>query len=59
MVFDKGYLLRMIVVSGVFLLFFSFVNIDNIIYVDGGVVNNYFIDEVKVMGVDIIIGVDV
>ncbi len=58
-VFDKGYLPRMIAASGALPSLFSPVNIDNTLYVDGGVVNNYPIDEVKAMGADIIIGVDV
>ena len=58
-VLNKGYLPRMIAASGALPSLFSPVNIDDTIYVDGGVVNNYPIDEVKALGADIIIGVDV
>ena len=58
-IFDKGYLPRMIAASGALPSLFSPVTIDDTIYIDGGVVNNYPIDEVKALGADIIIGVDV
>lgn len=58
-VFRKGYLPRMISASGALPTLFSPVTINDTIYVDGGVVNNYPIDEVKAMGADMIIGVDV
>ncbi|MCB0457974.1 MAG: patatin-like phospholipase family protein [Flavobacteriaceae bacterium] len=58
-ILNKGYLPRMIAASGALPSLFSPVTINNTIYIDGGVVNNYPIDEVKAMGADIIIGVDV
>ncbi|MEZ4858995.1 MAG: patatin-like phospholipase family protein [Flavobacteriaceae bacterium] len=58
-VFTKGYLPRMIAASGALPSLFSPVKIDSTLYVDGGVVNNYPVDEVRAMGADIIIGVDV
>lgn len=58
-IFDKGYLPRMIAASGALPSLFSPVTIDDTIYIDGGVVNNYPIDEVKALGANIIIGVDV
>lgn len=58
-IFRKGYLPRAITASGALPSLFSPVIIDSTIYVDGGVVNNYPIDEVKAMGADFIIGVDV
>lgn len=58
-ILDKGYLPRMIAASGALPSLFSPVTINNTIYIDGGVVNNYPVDEVKAMGAEIIIGVDV
>lgn len=58
-VFNSGYLPRAITASGALPTLFSPVIIDETIYVDGGVLNNYPVDEVKAMGADIIIGVDV
>lgn len=57
--FKKGYLPRVITASGALPSLFSPVIIDSTVYVDGGVINNYPVDEVKAMGADIIIGVDV
>ncbi|SDQ10309.1 patatin-like phospholipase family protein [Flagellimonas zhangzhouensis] len=56
---DKGYLPSAIVASGTFPSLFEPSEIDHQILIDGGVVNNYPIDQVKEMGADIIIGVDV
>lgn len=56
---DKGYLPRAIVASGALPSIFSPVIIDDTVMIDGGVVNNYPIDEVKAKGMDYIIGVDV
>ncbi|GLU43430.1 patatin-like phospholipase family protein [Allomuricauda sp. NBRC 101325] len=56
---DKGYLPAAIVASGTFPSLFEPSEIDDLILIDGGVVNNYPIDQVKEMGADIIIGVDV
>lgn len=58
-VLDKGYLPRAITASGALPSLFSPVVIDDMMLVDGGVVNNYPIDEVRAKGMDIIIGVDV
>ncbi len=58
-VLDKGSLAQSIVASGAFPSLFQPVVIDNQILIDGGVVNNYPIDELKAKGMDIIIGVDV
>ena len=58
-IFDKGYLPRAVSASSALPSLFSPVSIDGVLYIDGGVVNNYPIDEVKAMGADIIIGVDV
>lgn len=56
---NKGYLPQALLASSSFPTLFSPVLIDNQVLIDGGVSNNYPIDEVKKMGADIIIGVDV
>jgi NTE family protein len=58
-ILDKGYLPRAITASGAIPTLFSPVEIKDSLYVDGGVVNNYPVDEVRAMGADIIIGIDV
>ncbi|NVN17271.1 patatin [Muricauda sp. HICW] len=56
---DHGYLPEAIVASGTFPSLFEPAEINEQILIDGGVVNNYPIAQVKAMGADIIIGVDV
>ena len=56
---NKGNLAQAINASSSFPSLFSPVEIDGQLIVDGGVVNNYPIDEIKKLGADIIIGVDV
>ena len=56
---NKGYLPRVISASGALPTLFSPVKIKDSLYIDGGVTNNYPIDEVRAMGADIIIGIDV
>src|SRR5690606_6467122 len=56
---DHGYLPQAILASGTFPSLFRPVELDGKILIDGGVVNNYPLMEVKKMGADIIIGVDV
>jgi len=56
---NKGYLPEAILASGTFPSLFEPGEIDGRILIDGGVVNNYPIAEVKAMGADIIIGIDV
>ncbi|WP_224488487.1 patatin-like phospholipase family protein [Robertkochia flava] len=56
---DKGYLPLAISASGAFPSLFEPVRIGDRILLDGGVVNNYPIDEVRALGADVIIGVDV
>lgn len=56
---DHGYLPQAILASGTFPSLFRPVELDGKVLIDGGVVNNYPINEVKKMGADIIIGVDV
>lgn len=58
-ILDKGYLPEVMMASAAFPTLFSPVEIDGKILVDGGVTNNYPIDEIRKMGADIIIGVDV
>lgn len=56
---DKGYLPEAVMASGALPSLFAPAQIDGQMLIDGGVVNNYPIDEVRNMGADIIIGVDV
>ncbi len=56
---DGGYLPEAIMASGTFPSLFEPAEIDGQILIDGGVVNNYPIDEIRAMGADLIIGVDV
>ena len=58
-VLDSGNLPLSITASGAFPSLFQPVNINNQLLLDGGVVNNYPIDELRAKGMDIIIGVDV
>ncbi|MDG5490459.1 patatin-like phospholipase family protein [Psychroserpens sp. SPM9] len=58
-VLDSGNLPLAITASGAFPSLFQPVNIDDQLLIDGGVVNNYPLDELKAKGMDIIIGVDV
>lgn len=58
-ILQKGNLPQSVLASGAFPSLYSPVEIDGKLLIDGGVVNNYPIDEVKAMGADIIIGVDV
>ena len=58
-ILDKGYLAQAMMASSAFPSLFSPVVIDGKLLIDGGVVNNYPVDEVRKMGADIIIGVDV
>ena len=56
---NKGSLPQAIVASAAFPSLYMPVEIDGKLLIDGGVVNNYPIQEVKNLGADIIIGVDV
>ncbi len=58
-VLDKGNLPRAVKASGAFPSLFQPVEFDGRLLIDGGVVNNYPIDELREKGMDIIIGVDV
>lgn len=56
---DSGYLPEAILASGTFPSLFEPAEVDGKILIDGGVLNNYPVDEVREMGAEIIIGVDV
>lgn len=56
---DHGYLPEAIIASGTLPSLFEPSEVNGQILIDGGVVNNYPVDEVRAKGADIIIGVDV
>ena len=56
---DQGYLPEAITASGTFPSLFEPMEIDGRVLIDGGVVNNFPVDEIRALGADIIIGVDV
>lgn len=56
---DRGYLPAAIMASGTLPSLFEPAPMGDQILIDGGIVNNYPIDEVRNMGADIIIGIDV
>lgn len=58
-ILKEGYLPQVVMASGALPSLFEPVRIGNRLLIDGGVVNNYPIREVKAMGADVIIGVDV
>lgn len=57
-VFDSGYLPQVVLASGAYPTLLEPVYIDGEVYIDGGVKNNYPVQEVLDMGADIIIGID-
>ena len=58
-ILDHGYLPRAVTASGALPSLFGPVIINDQVLIDGGVVNNYPVKEVKAKGMDIIIGIDV
>lgn len=58
-ILDQGNLAQAVTASGAFPSLFQPVVIDDRVLIDGGVINNYPIDELKAKGMDVIIGVDV
>jgi len=58
-VLNSGYLPKALLASSAFPTLFSPIERDGNLLVDGGVTNNYPVEEVRKMGADIIIGVDV
>ena len=58
-ILDKGYLPEAVAASSALPSIFSPVEIQEALLMDGGVANNYPIDEIKAKGAEIVIGVDV
>ncbi|WP_366185456.1 patatin-like phospholipase family protein [Flavobacterium ovatum] len=58
-ILDKGNLAQAMIISAAFPSLFSPIELNGELLIDGGVTNNYPIDEIKALGADIIIGVDV
>ncbi|MDT8414914.1 MAG: patatin-like phospholipase family protein [Flavobacteriaceae bacterium] len=58
-VLESGFLPEAIAASGAFPSLFEPVTINGRMFVDGGVVNNYPLDELKARGADVVIGIDV
>lgn len=58
-ILEKGDLTQSIMASGALPSLFQPVIINNQVLIDGGVINNYPIDELREKGINIIIGVDV
>lgn len=56
---ESGYLPRALTASGALPSLFSPVELNERVLIDGGVVNNYPVDELRAKGMDIIIGIDV
>ena len=56
---NSGYLPEAVLASGAFPSLFEPAEVDGMILIDGGVLNNYPIEEVRDLGADVIIGVDV
>ncbi|MBK5210357.1 MAG: patatin-like phospholipase family protein [Flavobacteriaceae bacterium] len=58
-VLNKGFLPEAILASGAFPTLLAPVEIDGKLLTDGGIVNNFPVEEVKALGADVIIGVDI
>ena len=58
-ILKEGYLAQAMLASSAFPSLFLPVEIDGKLLIDGGVVNNYPVEEIRKMGADIVIGVDV
>ena len=58
-VLNKGNLAQAMLASAAFPTLFTPIEIDGQLLIDGGVANNFPVDEVKNLGADLIIGVDV
>lgn len=56
--FDKGFLPQVVMASGAYPTLFDPVYINGELYIDGGVRNNYPVQEVLDLGADYIIGID-
>ena len=57
-VLNKGFLPEAILASGAFPTLLAPVEIDEMLLTDGGITNNFPVEQVKAMGADVIIGVD-
>ncbi len=58
-ILDKGNLAKALVTSGALPTLYNPIEIDGKLLIDGGVVNNYPVEELRKRGADFIIGVDV
>ena len=58
-ILDKGNLPQAILASGALPSLFQPIKINGDLLIDGGVINNYPVDEMRAKGIDFIIGVDV
>ncbi|AXT18804.1 patatin [Flavobacteriaceae bacterium AU392] len=58
-ILDKGILAESISASSAFPSLYQPIIIDDMVLIDGGVANNYPIEELKAKGMDVIIGIDV
>ncbi len=58
-VFDKGYLPEVVVASGALPSVYSPVMYNNQLITDGGITDNYPVEEIRKRGVELVIGVDV
>jgi len=58
-VLDKGVLTQNIIASGALPTLYSPIEIDGRLLIDGGVVDNYPVEELRARGIDVVIGVDV
>lgn len=56
---ESGNLVEAVMASGALPSLFQPVNVNNELFIDGGVINNFPIEELKAKDVDVIIGVDV
>ncbi len=56
---NKGYLPEAVLASGAFPSLFEPAELDGRTLIDGGVLNNYPVEEIRAMGAEIVIGVDV
>src|SRR5690606_13646310 len=58
-ILDHGFLPQAVLASSALPSLFRPVVVNDTVLIDGGVVNNYPVDEIRAKGMDIIIGVDV
>ncbi len=56
---NKGYLPEAILASGTFPSLFQPAEVEGEVLIDGGVLNNYPVEELRALGADVVIGVDV